>query len=88
MVAVVIGWKNVNFTGKDGNAVNGKSVYIVEPISEKRGEGQAFILSNGKQSSIFFTDADFDALGLYVGCSCEFSFNRYGSIDRETFTII
>lgn len=70
----VIGYRNVNFKGQDGNDVTGVSYYLTQPI-DKNGEG----LSTEK---VFLSTAKVAENGYrpQLGDRVEVQYNRYGKV--------
>lgn len=70
----VIGYRNVDFKGQDGDSVSGVSIYVTESI-EKNGEGYA-------TDKIFLSTAKIADLGYkpQLGDRLEVQYNRYGKV--------
>lgn len=83
-MAKLVGYQKVHFTATDGNVVNGYSLYFALPVDSRFGEGFSFDVSKGKKASCFVPESEFQKLGLKVGVDYNYSFNRFGSIDRST----
>lgn len=70
----IIGYRNVNFKGQDGNDVTGVSFYLTAPITEN-GEG----LTTEK---VFLSTAKVAQNGYRpkIGDKVEIQYNRYGKV--------
>lgn len=70
----VIGYRNVNFKGQDGNDVTGVSIFVTLPI-EKNGEGYS-------TEKIFLSTAKVAECGYrpQLGDKVEVQYNRYGRV--------
>lgn len=86
MAYKLIGKRVVDMKAQDGSQIKGFSLYFVEEMSPKSGEGFSFVLSKGKQSSCFVTEDVYCALGLSVGSLYNLYFNQYGQIVRDSIT--
>ncbi len=71
----VLGIQDVNFKGRDGQPVEGKTVFLAQKIPAQRGRGQS-------AERIFLSTAKLTELGfvLDVGMSVEVLYNRYGKV--------
>lgn len=75
-MAKIVGIANSSFMPKDGGRkVEGKTVYITDPIDQKKGEGistDRFFLSAAKLQSLPFQPA--------VGMEVEVLYNKWGKV--------
>lgn len=74
--AQIIGVENTSFTGKDGTPVTGKTIYVTEEISPKRGKGKRadrIFLSNAKLSNLDFAPELDQTVEIY--------YNRYRKVE-------
>lgn len=69
----IIGIRNMAFTGKDGTPVEGKSLYVTDPIDPKQGKGDSadkIFLSASKLASLDFTPEPGQEIAIF--------YNKYG----------
>lgn len=86
MAYKLIGKRVVDMKAQDGSQIKGYSLYFVEELSPKSGEGYSFVLSKGKQSSCFVTEDVYRGLGLSIGALYNLYFNQYGQIVRDSIS--
>ena len=81
-MANIVGIVSTSFIPKDGeNIIEGKTVYVTEPINPKRGEGLStdkFFLSKDKLAELSFTVA--------LGQEIEVLYNKYGKVGTIRLT--
>lgn len=71
----IIGITDTSFKAKDGTQIDGKTIYITEPISDKRGTGllaDHFFLSTKRFTALPFTPA--------VGQNITVFYNKFGTV--------
>lgn len=71
----IIGITDTSFKAKDGAQIDGKTIYVTDPISDKRGTGLSadhFFLSTKKIAALPFTPA--------VGQNIVVFFNKFGKV--------
>lgn len=75
----LVGVENTSFTGKDGTPVTGMSLYGLEGIDPKKGQGE-------RTFKCFLSIAKFSALAFkpVPGQTLEVVYNRYGKVDNLT----
>ena len=71
----IIGFEHKSFTTKEGDTIEGTSLYITDKIPPQRGEGcmgDRICLSNNKQNDLPFLPA--------VGMEVEVLYNKFGKV--------
>lgn len=71
----IIGITDTAFKAKDGTQIEGKTIYVTEPIPDKRGTGLSadhFFLSTKKFTALPFTPA--------VGQNIFVFYNKFGTV--------
>lgn len=86
MAFKLVGMRKVDMKSQDGKEIKGYSLFFLEPLKESVGSGFSFVLSRGKQSSLFVNEDQLHALGLVVGQNYNFYYDQYGKIIRESIT--
>lgn len=75
-MATIIGVNAISFKGKDGNLVEGSSIYVTSPLDPTKGgsgcSAEKFFLSKARLAELDFTPR--------VGDKIEVLFNRYGKV--------
>ena len=71
----IIGFEHKSFTTKEGDTIEGTSIYITDKIPPQRGEGctaDRIFLSKNKLNDLSFVPA--------VGMDIEVLYNKYGKV--------
>lgn len=75
-MATIIGVNSISFKGKDGNLVEGSSIYVTSPLDPAKGgsgcSAEKFFLTKARLAALDFTPR--------VGDEVEVLYNRYGKI--------
>lgn len=59
----IVGYQLVDFTGKDGKAVSGYTVFVSWPISPSKGQGHGF-------AKVYVSARNWDERAYNVGMDC------------------